>query len=76
MNLSITKWIKKSRSLDVRQTWDLFFWWLVFSLGAIIAYLFFTYTILVFPIFILFFFVLRLLIINNSIAIKEIKKKR
>jgi len=62
-------------SLDTRQSWDWLFWMVLLAIGGFVVIGWSILKPFIFPIFIIVLIDLYLLIVNNSIAIKEIKAK-
>jgi len=62
-------------SLDTRQSWDFFFWMALLALGGTMVILWSGFKVLIFPLLVIFLIILWMLIVNNRIALEEIKAK-
>ena len=71
----ITAWLKKSMSLERRQMLDFGFWMALLALGGTSVLLWSYSRLLILPLLVLFLIILWMLVVNNGIAIKEIKDK-
>ena len=71
----ITAWLKKPMSLERRQMLDFGFWMALLALGGTSVLLWSYSRLLILPLLVLFLIILWMLVVNNGIAIKEIKGK-
>ena len=71
----ITAWLRKPMSLERRQMWDFGFWMALLALGGTSVLLWSVSRLLILPLLVLFLIILWMLVVNNGIAIKEIKEK-
>ena len=71
----ITAWLRKPMSLERRQMWDFGFWMALLALGGTSVLLWSVSRLLILPLLVLFLIILWMLVVNNGIAIKEIKGK-
>ena len=71
----ITAWLKKPMSLERRQMLDFGFWMALLALGGTSVLLWSVSRLLILPLLVLFLIILWMLVVNNGIAIKEIKGK-
>ena len=76
MTLLLTEWIRKPIPFERRDMLDFMFWNFLIMLFILTYIIYLIFPILLFLVFTLIIMDLRLLIINNSIAMKEIKEKK
>jgi len=71
----ITAWLKKPMSLERRQMLDFGFWMAILALGGTSVLLWSYSRLLILPLLVLFLIILWMLVVNNGIAVREIKEK-
>lgn len=71
----ITAWLKKPMSLEKRQMWDFAFWMTLLALGGVMVILWSVSRYLVLALLVIFLIILWMMVVNNGIAVKEIKNK-
>lgn len=76
MTLLLTEWIKLPMPFEHRDMLDFMFWNFLIMLFILTYIIYIIFPILLFLVFTLIVMDLRLLIINNSIAMKEIKENK
>jgi uncharacterized membrane protein len=62
-------------SLETRQSWDFGFWMALLALGGVMIILWGGYKLLILPLLVIFLIITWLMVVNNKIAVREIKAK-